>query len=78
MPRFETALPPFFRDPPSERPIQPGRGPSPRHQGWRQDAKQRAKGRAPLKKILGEAAEAREIRPPRGRERSDMALIAAI
>jgi hypothetical protein len=24
-----------------------------------------------LEKILGEAAEAREIRPPRGRERSD-------
>ena len=52
MPRFETALPPFFRDRPSERPIQPGRGPSRRHQGWRQDAKQRAKGRAPLKKFL--------------------------
>jgi hypothetical protein len=46
--------------------------------GWRQDAKQRAKRPRSSEKILGEAAEAREIRPPRGRERSDMALIAAI
>jgi len=78
MPRFETALPPFFRDRTSERPIQPGRGPSPRNQGWRQDAKTAGKRPRSSEKILGEAAEAREIRPPRGRERSDMALIAAI
>jgi len=77
MPRFETALPPFLRDRPSER--RSSRDAVQAHdKGWRQDAKQRAKGHAPLKKFFGEAAEAREIRPPLGRERSDMALIAAI
>ena len=75
--KFEAALPPFFRNRPTERPIHLGRGPSRRHKGWRQNAANNGQyAAARPEKILGEAAEAREIRPPRSRESSDNTLMA--